>query len=219
MKKILLISLVMLLSVSIAYSQFGIKGGINLADVRGSDVVRDNLKTRLGLVGGISYRINLIAGLSLQPEVLYVQKGVVSEISQGASGYSYSQKTTTKGDYLDIPLLLKFNLPIPQFSPFIEAGASYGILLSAKEKDEVTTNIPGQQSGSEEVDIKDNLTKGDLSFIIGVGFDITILELDARFVFGMNRLRKDLSETPQVDENATKVYNRGIIITAGIRLP
>jgi len=203
MKKILIISLIMLLSVSVAYSQFGIKGGINLADVRGSDVVTDNLKTRLGLVGGISYRINLIAGLSLQPEVLYVQKGVVYE----SSGY----KSTTKGDYLDIPLLLKFNLPIPQFSPFIEAGASYGILLSAKEKNE-----GGGQSN--EVDIKNTVTKNDLSFIVGVGFDITILEINARFVFGMNRLGKDNPDTPTVDENAAKVYNRGIIITAGIRL-
>jgi hypothetical protein len=218
MKKILLISLIMLLSVSVAYSQFGIKGGINLADLRGSDVVKDNMKTRLGLVGGISYRINLIMGLSLQPEVLYVQKGVVYEASQSQGSYSMTQKSTQKGDYIDIPLLLKYNLPIPQFSPFIEAGASYGILLSAKEKFERTSNVPGYPSTSDEGDIKNTVTKADLSIIVGVGFDITILELDARFVFGMNRLGKDLSETPNIDENAAKVYNRGIIITAGIRL-
>jgi hypothetical protein len=218
MKKVLLVSMILLLSVSIAFSQFGIKGGINLADVRGSDVVKDNMKTRLGLVGGISYRINLIAGISLQPEVLYVQKGVVYEAtSNPMANYSETQKQTNKGDYLDIPVLLKYNLPIPQFSPYIEAGASYGILLSAKQKYELTTNIPGHTSASDEVDIKNSVTKADLSFIVGVGFDITILELDARFVFGMNRLGKDNPDTPTIDENAAKVYNRGIIITAGLR--
>ncbi len=128
-----------------------------------------------------------------------------------------SGKSTIKGDYLDIPLLLKFNLPIPQFSPYIEAGVSYGILLSAKSKSEVTSNYPGYASTSDEVDIKDQVTKGDLSIVIGVGFDITILELDARYVLGMNRLMKDNPATQQVDENAAKVYNRDIIITAGLR--
>jgi hypothetical protein len=220
MKKILLISLIMLLSVSVAFSQFGIKGGINLGTIGGADKSQGGIDptNRLGLVGGISYRIGLIAGLSLQPEVMYIQKGAVYEGSQNQGSYSITGKSTLKGDYLDIPLLLKFNLPIPQFSPYIEGGASYGILLSAKQKSEVTSNVPGYTSSSDEVDIKDQITKGDLSIIVGVGFDITILEIDARFIFGMNRLGKDNPDTPTVDENAAKAYNRGIIITAGIRL-
>jgi hypothetical protein len=216
MKKILLVSLVMLLAVSVTFSQFGIKGGINLGNFRGADKSQQGIdpKARLGLVGGLSYRIILIAGIAIQPEVMYVQKGAVYEGSATVGGATYTGKETFKGDYIDIPLLLKFNLPIPQFSPYIEAGASYGILLSAKEKSE--SNYPG--STSQEVDIKDQITKADLSFIVGVGFDITILELDARFVFGMNRLMKDDVNTPQIDENAAKIYNSGIIITAGIRL-
>jgi hypothetical protein len=223
MKKILLVSLVMLLAVSVAFSQFGIKGGINLATFRGDDKTMDagnniklDPKTRLGLVGGISAKIGLIAGLSIQPEAMYVQKGAVYENSGNYGGYSYTGKQTIKGDYVEFPLLLKFNLPIPEFSPYIEGGASYGILLSAKSKEEQSSNAPGFTSTSNETDIKDQVTKNDLSFIVGVGFDIFILDLNARYVIGTKRLGKDDPNTPE-DENAKKVYSSGIMITAGLR--
>jgi opacity protein-like surface antigen len=203
MKKILSVSLVMLLAVSVAFSQFGIKGGINLGTLGGDDATQPGIekKNRLGLVGGISYKIGLIAGLSLQPEVMYIQKGVVGEGNMSYLGQTYSVKTTLKGDYLDIPLLLKFNLPIPMFSPYIEGGVSYGILLSAKQK----TETGGQ---SEETDIKDQVKKNDLSLIVGVGVELFILDINARYVIGQTKLYK---------EGDAKVFNRGIILTAGLR--
>ncbi|MGA3287289.1 MAG: porin family protein [Bacteroidota bacterium] len=219
MKKILLVSLVMLLAVSVAFSQFGIKGGINLATVGGADKKQNDIDptNRLCFVGGISCRIGLIAGISIQPEVMYIQKGAVYEVSQTIGGYTGTGKLTFKGDYIDIPLLLKFNLPIPVFSPYIEGGVSYGILLSAKQKEEQSSNYPGDVSTSNETDIKDQMTKNDISWIVGVGFDLSILEIDARYVVGMKRLRKDIPETTTIDENATMIYNRGIILTVGLR--
>jgi hypothetical protein len=219
MKKILLVSLVMLLAVSVAFSQFGIKGGVNLATIGGADKTQNGVdpKAKLGIAGGISYKIGLILGLSIQPEVMYIQKGAVYEVSQTIGGYTGTGKLTFKGDYIDIPLLLKFNLPIPVFSPYIEGGASYSILLSAKEKEEQSSNYPGDVSTSNETDIKDQMTKNDISWIVGVGFDLSILEIDARYVVGMKRLRKDDPNTSFVDENAVMIYNRGIIITAGFR--
>jgi hypothetical protein len=224
MKKILLVSLVMLLAVSVAFSQFGIKGGINLANFLGDDKSHDlgnNMKldptNRHGLAGGISYRIGLIAGLAIQPEVMYIQKGAVYEenISQGI--YTINDKTTDKIDYIDIPVLVKFNFPIPVFSPYIEGGVSYGILLSAKEKSERSSNVPGMASRSDEIDFKDGVTKNDLSWIVGVGFDLFILDINARYIIGTKRLYKDDSETTTIDENAIRVYNSGILLTAGFR--
>jgi hypothetical protein len=219
MKKILLVSLVMLLAVSVAFSQFGIKGGVNLATIGGADKSYGGIDptARMGLTGGISYRIGLIAGLSIQPEVMYIQKGAIYQEDISYGNYSYSRKITLKGDYIDIPVLVKFNLPIPVFSPYIEGGVSYGILLSAKEKDETTTNVPGQTSSSDETDIKDKVTKNDLSWIVGVGFDLLILDINARYIVGTKRLYKDIPETTMIDENATMVYNNGILLTVGLR--
>ena len=203
MKKILLVSLVMILAVSVAFSQFGIKGGINLATVSGADKSLGGIDPthKLGLAGGISYRIGLIAGLAIQPEVMYIQKGAIYDGNMSIQGFSISGKTTLSGNYIDIPVLVKFNLPIPVFSPYIEGGVSYGILLSAKEK----TEAGGQ---SNETDIKDQLTKSDVSLIFGVGVEFLILEIDARMVLGQTKLGKD---------SDAKVFNNGIIFTAGLR--
>jgi hypothetical protein len=226
MKKILLVSLVMFLAVSVAFSQFGIKGGINLATFGGDDKSLDignnnkiDPSNRLCFVGGISYRIGLIAGLAIQPEVMYVQRGAIYEISGLESGYSYTSKTTVKGDYIDIPVLVKFNLPIPVLSPYIEGGVSYDILLkkTAKATTEITTNYPGGYPAPPDENMEDEVTTNDISWIVGVGFDIFILDINARYVVGTKRLRKDNSATTTIDENATKIYNRGIILTAGFR--
>jgi hypothetical protein len=215
MKKILLVSLVMLLAVSVAFSQFGIKGGINLGTFGGADKAPD-LKYRMGITGGISYRIGLIAGISLQPEVMYIQKGAVSEVNTLQGIYTINDKRTAMLDYIDIPLLVKFNLPIPVFSPYIEGGVSYGILLSAKSKFEESSNQPGTTSISNETDEKDFITKNDLSIIVGVGFDLSILEIDARYMIGTKKLYKD-DPTLSPNPGDSKIYNNGIILTAGFR--
>jgi hypothetical protein len=119
-----------------------------------------------------------------------------------------SQKATMTGDCIDIPVLARFNLPMLVLSPYIEGGVAYSILLSAKSKVETTTNIPGQTSGSTETDIKDQLSKSDVSLIVGVGVEFLIVEINARYILGMTKLDKD---------GLYKAYNRGIMLTAGVR--
>ncbi|MCX6121802.1 MAG: porin family protein [Ignavibacteriales bacterium] len=222
MKNILLVSLVMLLAVSVAFSQFGIKGGINLGTVGGDDKSistpdgKIDPKTSLGLVGGISYKLGLIMGLSIQPEVLYIQKGAIYEISGTMGNYYMNQKVTFAFNYIDIPILAKYNLPIPLLSPYIEGGVAYSVLLSAKEKEEMTTNFPGETSRTIETDIKDQYTKSDFSIIIGVGVEFLMLDVNARYVIGQTKLGKD-DPTTLINEGDLKVYNRGFLLTAGIR--
>jgi Outer membrane protein beta-barrel domain len=215
MKKILLVSLVMLLAVSAAFSQFGIKGGIDLGTFGGADKPSD-LKYRMGIAGGISCKIGLVAGLSLQPEVMYIQKGAVMEVNTLQGIYTINDKQTAMLDYIDIPVLIKFNFPIPVFSPYIEGGVSYGILISAKSKLEESSNQPGTTSSSNETDIKDFLTKNDLSIVVGVGFDLSILEIDARYLIGTKKVYKD-DPTLSPNPGDAKIFNNGIILTAGLR--
>jgi Outer membrane protein beta-barrel domain len=209
MKKILLVSLAMLLAVSAAFSQFGIKGGIDLGTFSGADKSRDGVDPthETGFAGGISYRIGLIAGLAIQPEVMYIQKGAVYKTDVSDGIYSTSQQATLKIDYIEIPVLIKFNIPLPVVSPYIEGGVSYGIPFLAKEKDEQTTNVPGLTSTSSETNIK-HLTKNDFSIVFGIGVDLSILDINARYILGQKKL-SDISDA--------KVFNQGILLTAGLR--
>jgi hypothetical protein len=215
MKKILLVSLAMLLAVSVAFSQFGIKGGLNLGTFGGADKAINpgmfdaslaNLpsmepKNRTGFTAGLSYKAGFIPILAIQMEVLYTQKGAVYELSLPAAFGGGSGKGTFKLDYVDIPVLVKFNLPVPVVSPYIEGGVSYSILVSSKFKAETP-------AGSSEEDMKDGTTKNDLSFIVGVGVELLILDINARYVIGQTKVIKDTD---------AKIFNRGIMLTAGIR--
>ena len=139
---------------------------------------------------------------------MYIQKGAIYQANLSSGSYSESNKLTFTSAYIDIPVLVKYNLPVPLFSPYIEGGVSYGILLSAKQKEEVTSNLPGFTSSSTETDLKDQATKNDFSIIVGIGVEFLIFDVDARYVMGQTKLEKN---------SDAKVYNRGIILTAGLR--
>ena len=215
MKKILFVSLMVLLTVSVSLSQFGIKGGINLGTFGGDDksfnpgdintaltgLPKVDPTARLGLAGGITYKVGLIAGLSIEPEVMYIQRGAVYEFSLPAGLGGGSGKGTMKLDYIELPVLVKLALPIPIVSPYIEGGASYGMLISAKLKGEGGGN-------SSEVDIKDGMNKSNISALVGVGVELAMLDINARYALGLSKIDKD---------GVAKVYNRGIMLTAGIR--
>jgi hypothetical protein len=157
--------------------------------------VGSNITTATNFTAGISYDIGLLLGFSIQPEVLYTRRGGIYDFP------SSNYKETDKLDYIDVPLLLKFELPIPILSVYVEGGAAYSFLLSAKRKAE-------WNGASSEGDIKDNITKNDLSLIVGAGVNIFFIEVDARYVSGQKT----------IDKNGNlNIYNKGFMATVGIR--
>lgn len=202
MKRALSIIAILVLISSVSFAQLGIKGGLNFGTVGGDDN-KDPFTgtispvTRTGFTVGAYYNIGLVLGLSIQPGVSYTQKGAVYEFPAPISA-----KATMALDYIDIPVVVKWSpLPLPVVKPFVQAGVSYGILMSAKAKAE-----PGG-----ETDMKDMMAKGDLSLIIGAGVDLNLFLLDftvdARYVMGQTKLDKD---------GNAKVYNRGVQATVGV---
>jgi hypothetical protein len=196
MQKAILVSFMLLFVVSSAFSQFGIKGGLNSGTFVGDDkaFLGPDPTNRPGLTGGISYKIDIAFGFAIQPEVLYAQKGAVYELSP--------IKRTYQMDYIDVPVLLKFTLPIPVIDVFVEGGASYSILVMAKTKDE------SPAYGSLETNVKDNFNKNDVSLVFGAGVKILFIEVDARYVLGQTKLDKD---------GNMNLYNRCVMLTAGFR--
>jgi hypothetical protein len=215
MKKVLLLSLTLLLCVSVSFSQFGIKGGINLGTFGGDDksidpaffdaalagLAKIDPTPRMGIAGGITYKVGFIAGLSIEPGVMYIQRGAVYELTLPAALGGGSGKMTWKLDYIEIPVLVKFALPIPVISPYIEGGVSYGFLASAKMKFE-------GGGGSSEGDIKDGMNKSNISALVGVGVELAMLDVNARYALGISKIDKD---------GNAKLYNRGIMLTVGLR--
>ena len=92
----------------------GIKGGVNLAQVSGSD---DSPDTRIGTIAGVFLITNQDL-LAFQPEVLFSMQG---------AKFSFG---TAKADYVQIPLLLRIGSSSKnKASVYGLVGPSLGILV------------------------------------------------------------------------------------------
>ncbi len=201
MKKAFCIAALLIFASALAFGQLGIskgiKGGLNFATVGGSDAP-PSLSTMNGFAAGVYLELSLPGPLSIQPEVLYSIKGF--KLDLGALGSS-----TNTYSYVDIPVLLKFSLPVPVVKPFIFVGPSLSLLLSAKEKDE--SPIAGR---SGETDIKDVTNKTDFGVVAGAGIKLSLvavdLSIDARYAMGLSKF----------DKSDAKIYHRVFAVYLGV---
>lgn len=154
----------------------GVEGGANFANLNGKDV-NSYVASRLGFVGGGFLHWGLTQALSLQPEVLYAQKG--AKTSDGSLSYQL--------DYVEIPVLLEISLGLPVIGPGILIGPSFDANVAASGLSNVTPAdvgvVGGIQvhfdpvllSGRYEVGLTNvtsnqNLQNGTFTFLIGFMF-------------------------------------------------
>ncbi|MDI6846245.1 MAG: porin family protein, partial [Candidatus Saccharicenans sp.] len=141
---------------------FGLKGGLSLANIKSDPPTFEGFewKTKQGIAGGASLEIGLIKGFSLQPEILYVQKG--AKITANIEGMDITLNANI--DYIEIPLLLKYNL--------ISGGPTVpsvyvGPYIGFNTKAEFVISITGYPE--EREDIKDDIKNTEYGLTFGVG--------------------------------------------------
>jgi hypothetical protein len=169
---------------------FGIKAGISLATTAGDSLTSyfDNMnnKSRFGMAGGVFFAFTPVKSITIQPELLYVQKGTKLEAISGTG------KMTAKVDYLEIPVLCKFTpqLQNSKIAPTIFAGPFLGLRMTGKLKGEewIDDGLNG------ELDIKDSLKSTDfgITFGGGLGYKLAKGELffDLRYDLGLSKIVK-----------------------------
>ena len=109
--------------------------------------------------------------ISLHPEVLFSQKGV--KYTSGGGGYTGSNTTQIRINYIDVPLLLR----VKADGLFFEAGPQVGFLASRKFEIDNTT-ISTSTDGTRKVDV---------GYIAGVGYQLPQgLELGVRYNGGIS---------------------------------
>src|SRR5690606_4191712 len=96
----------------------GIMAGVNLASLGGDDIT--DVDNRTGVMGGIYVTFHLTSTFGIQPEAIYSQRG--ADVGDGVD-----VDATIKMDYIDIPVLLRFDIPVVgPIQPFFVAGPSFG---------------------------------------------------------------------------------------------
>lgn len=168
--------------------KFGIKAGANIATLTG-DAVADDVSMKVGFNAGGLAEIKFTDMIALQPEVLFSMQGARTvDRSNDIAGNRFEDESTVNLGYINVPVMLKI---YPTKSFFLEGGPQVGFLISAKSKNESTSNFVDGTSivESETVDIKDNLKTVDVAFNLGLGYDFTEnLFINARYSLGLTNI-------------------------------
>jgi len=175
----------------------GLKGGLNIADLTNTEFDTD---TRTGFLGGVSLNISLPSiPFGIESGLYYTQKGTSysSDIGTG----------TLKLDYLEVPVLARFNLDMPgSVTPHLLAGPYLGF--------NVNSEIEGSDGESSvSSDISDEIVSTDFGLLFGAGLDfnlgLTALNAQIRYGLGLMNVFED-----DVDDN---IKNGVFSIAVGIR--
>jgi hypothetical protein len=169
MKKLLLSAAVALLAAAAAPAahaqgiRFGVKAGANLSNLSGDVVNQDLYKNRFGFQGGVMVNFGLGDILSIQPEVLYSQKGFKYNDTQIGA---YRNTGNVRYDYLDVPILVR----VRAAGLFFELGPQYSYLMNVSTNRTQTVNgtvVGNVGSGTTNLD---NVRRNELGYAGGLGY-------------------------------------------------
>ncbi len=196
MNKALLVIALLLLSIGIANAQMylGLRAGYNLANVKFSP---DDLDTsnRTGFHAGGFLLWQFPLGIMLQPELLYSQNGFQLDATGPDEHFNI--------DYLNMPVLVKYNLDLKAISiqPYI--GPEFGFAVTAERTFDDITN-----------DIMDEINA--LNFSVDMGADIILMRdylIGLRYQMGVS----DIFKTAPVPEAGGETEtNSSWMISLGI---
>jgi hypothetical protein len=178
MKKITLL-LAVILSGSIAASAqvipsfgFGVKGGINLAQLSTSGGTFDS-GNRAGFNAGVFARIGAL-GLNLQPELYYANKSSTST-SNGVTN-------TVTFNSIDLPVLLGFKFGALGLGGHLHTGPMVSFLINKEQ------SFSGALGSVTSVrDYKNQ----NLAWIFGAGVDLKSISVDLRYEKGLSTLNSN----------------------------
>ncbi|HRJ28622.1 MAG TPA: porin family protein [Cyclobacteriaceae bacterium] len=167
-----------------AQAAFGLKGGLNLANLRVDDP-EASYNSRTGYHAGVFVR-GKFSKVAVQPEVLLFTQG--SEVNSSILGEFKDSFT-----YLSIPVMVKFYV-VSGLN--IHVGPQFGFLLDGERKG----SFLGQ---TYNYDIKDYYKNSDISVSLGGGWDFPFgLNVDVRYNIGV----QDINDQANGEEVKSRVF-------------
>jgi Outer membrane protein beta-barrel domain len=178
---------------------FGIKGGLNVADLSDLKTVDTweefENESKTGFVGGGYVKFPL-GPMRLQVEGLYSLKGAKG--TTGGGSFS-SEPWETKLTYLEIPVLLKYEFPTPALKPFIYGGASVAFLMKAEMRNE--------RINSDWVDLEEEVSSTDYGLVAGVGIELLGITIEGRYTHGLADVASGKDRNTVLEEAKNKTWS------------
>jgi len=183
--KELFFSFLCLLLFNSAYSQLGIRGGINVSNatlsLSGSS---SDLDYKVGPHIGITYIFSINEDLKLSPGLLYNELGFNQDGFDGAS--------TTILRYTELPMYFKYEIEVEDKGLFVQMGPYLAYLLSALFEGE---NVSG------------DFEKLDYGMNMGIGYDFeNNLSIGLEYGLGLGNLVEGGSGAADVCSSDLRIY-------------
>ncbi|RYE90835.1 MAG: PorT family protein [Cytophagaceae bacterium] len=196
MKKIILSLAVLASAAGAANAQTGIKvglkGGFNGSTFSGADSKGSEYKAGFAAGGFVNFGVS--DNFSIQPELLYSQKGASQDGYAYTTGSGTSLVLHTDGTakttlgYLDVPIMFRYNIGEDGKGFFIELGPQGSFVLHQRS---FLEDGGGKQVGSSETST-DGLNKVVVGYVGGLGYQITSgLQLGLRYTGDFSQVAKD----------------------------
>lgn len=169
----------------------GIKGGLTMAtftsEFDADEVLESNYDERLGFAAGVWMNLGPDVGFSLQPEILYVQKGAKLEHVMVVNS-TWGDKEYQL-DYVEVPLLLRLNIPVAEASGFyVMGGPAFAFNVKA---DRVVEFEDGNGVEVLREDIDELVKDTETSWIVGVGVQAGIMTIEGRYSISMDTILEE----------------------------
>ena len=203
---------------------FGFRSGINFSIFTGEDSEYTldldfadiaSAKPLIRYTGALYLNIPLSEIYSLQPELIYSQKGArwseSGDTQINNQQWEWKMSLVYELDYLEVPLLLKQKVSDHGYGYF---GPQMGIILRGQScyKWELTHKIDGNLESEEEYsrrkDIKKNMNQLDFALAAGGSLEFKHLVFDGRFTYSLVSIK---------DSRFDDVRNSVLAVTAGLK--
>lgn len=213
MRTLLVLMLLAVISGSPAYAgktSFGIKAGLNMSNAAGvPEGWNESIEWKTGFTGGAFVNHAMSDNFSLQPELLFTQKGFGGSLIDDVVELALSL------NYFELPILAKYTFSSgKKFRPAIFAGPSFAYCSSSELA--VSAWI-----FSADIDFSSLTHTTDFGIVLGGGFDYETgggaLIFDARFTYNFTKviLSGDFEingETETIDEDDFTNYGLSFML-------
>lgn len=185
-----------------AQASFGFQAGINVADLQVSDDEPApegfDEQSRLGLLVGVVADVPLSPSLSFHPELNYSQKGERYVVD--AAGVEGS--VTTRIDYVEVPLLLRYAMPVGQNG--LTIGLEGGPTLAYKINAGFSCSGAFEDTEcTDDGELDEDTTDFDLGAALGVTVGAGPYSVGLRYTQGITSINDSADDTDE-----TTVRNR-----------
>ncbi len=162
-------------------AQFGVKGGLNLANLQSPNTDYDS---KSGLHAGLLAHIHVSNHFAVQPELMYS--------CQGTEYRNANQIFRTNLSYLNLPVLAQYMVG----TGFrLQTGPQLGFLLDAKSK---------VKDSETKTDVEDNFKSTDFSWAFGASYLTNSgFGVDARYNLGLSNIND--ASSPNVKNRVFQV--------------